>query len=260
MRLLAVAAVSIMSGACDDSSPAPPAAPSRSTPPASPPLAEPPQDAGRCENEQRVLDEGEILGGRVRGDVDGDGSPDEVYVVADPEATGDCRNFLVVEFEGQRIATPTNDEGVEHALPAPRIHALVQIDGEGGEEVLVDLEQGASTQFLGMFTFLDGALRRVQVAEITDFGNLFPYGGSVGHLEASNCSDRAGADVSVAVATANTTDYTIRTRLYEMRGARLVPLPREDQPRIMVGSDLDRIQGFATSPFGDCPQGGGGGE
>lgn len=198
-----------------------------------------------------------MLGGTVRGDVDGDGASDVVYLVSDPDGSFDCRSFLVAETAEGRVATPTNEQGVEHALPIPRIHSLAQVDRSGGEEILVDLEQGASTQFIGIFTLLDGRLERVRVAENTDFGNLFPYGGSVGHLEASNCADHPDADVSVAVATANTTDYTVRTRLYEMNGARLEPLPRSDQPPIATTRRLDRVPGFSTSPFGDCPRAGG---
>lgn len=214
----------------------------------------------RCPNQNHAVEQGELLGGKVRGDVDGDGSPDVVYLVSDPEGSFDCRSFLVADTARGRIATPTNEQGLEYGLPIPRIHSLADIDGSGGEEILVDLEQGASTQFIGIFTVLDGGLERVRVAENSDFGNLFPYGGSVGHLEASNCAGHPDADVSVAVATANTTDYTIRTRLYEMKGAILVPLPRADQPPISVGTHLDQSEGFATSPFGDCPRGGEGAE
>lgn len=221
----------------------------RTTPP---PVTAPPP--GHCPNGDRVLVEGEPLGGTSKADVTGDGEPDRVFLVQDPGGEPDCRNFLVLETEGAKVAAPTSEEGVAYALETPRINAFAQIDGEAGEEVLVDLEQGASTQFIGIFTVSGGQLQRVEVRENTDFGSLFPYGGSVGHFEASNCPDHPEADVSLSIATANATDYTIRTRLYEMNGAALVPLPRAEQPPIVSGKDLDRIEGFATSPFGDCPR------
>lgn len=190
----------------------------------------------------------------MRGDVNGDGSDDSVFLVRDEAGASDCRTFVVTTVDGEPLVVPTNEEGVEYALQEPRVHSLAQIDGEGGLEILVDLEHGASSRFLGMFTVVGGALRRVEVREHTPYGNLFPYGGSVGRIEASNCTDRAGADVSISVATANATDYTIRTRLYDMAGARLDPLRPSRQPPIATGHDIEEVVGFTTSPFGDCPQ------
>lgn len=255
--LSGVAVACLIAGVgCDGSEPDPPQAPDRS-PVASPSTTEPssPPDsqAHRCPNEGDIVESDEVIGGAVRGDIDSDGEPDDrAFLVSDGEGVLGCRNFLVAEFHGERLVTPTTEEGVQYALEVPRIHAIVQIDGDGSAEILVDLEQGASSQFLGMFTIVEGDLERVVVQENTDFGNLFPYGGSVGHFEASNCVDHPRADVAVSVAIANTTDYTIRTRLYDLRGAALFPLPRPQQPAITVGDDLDRAEGFATSPFGEC--------
>lgn len=233
---------------------APGASPSAPPPPEVPSTTEP--AAGRCPNEEAAVLTAERATTPPQADIDGDGQKDSAFIVRDKSGSPDCRTFLVVDADDNRMSTPTNEKGVVYALEEPRIHGFAQIDGEAGEEILVDLEHGASTQFIGIFTDpAAGDLQRVKVRENTDFGNLFPYGGSVGHFEASNCPDHPSADISVAVATANATDYTIRTRLYEMDGATLLPLPRSKQPPIMIGKDLDRIEGFATSPFGNCPRG-----
>lgn len=215
-------------------------------------------DRDRCPNAAAAVEAGNVVGGEVRGDLDGDGAPDdEVFLVTDVSGAPDCRNFLVAMVGEEHLIAPTNEEDVQYALQIPRIHAIVQIDGEGAEEILVDLEQGASTQFIGIFTIVGDRLERVVVQENSDFGNLFPYGGSVGHVEASNCTDAAGADVAVAVATSNTTDYTVRYRLYDMVGARLEPLPRQEQAPIQTVKNPTLLEEFATSPFGECPQSGG---
>lgn len=193
-----------------------------------------------------------MAGGEVSGDVDGDGSDDVVFVVRDESSPPGCQTFLVAETAEGVLSTPTEEPDIAYALQAPRVNSLAQIDGDGGLEILVDLEQGASTQFLGMFKVESGALQKVRIGGGSAYGDLFPYGGSVGHIEASNCAETPGADVLIASATPNATDYTIRTVLYEMRETTLVPLPRSEQPPISTGPDVELREGFDSSPFGDC--------
>lgn len=216
----------------------------------------PPEDAARCPNESAALQSGTRIADEVQGDVDGDGGDDSIFLVRDDAGPPDCRTFLVAQVDGEPLVVPTNEEGVEYSLQEPRVHSLAQIDDEGGFEILVDLEQGASTRFLGIFTVVHDALRRVEVQEETQYGNLFPYGGSVGQIEASDCAsapdDPAEADVALRVATANVADYTVRTRLYDMLGARLEPLPPRKQPPISTVDDPAQITGLRNSPFGEC--------
>jgi hypothetical protein len=195
---------------------------------------------------------GERAGGEAEGDVDGDGADDVVYVVRDEAGGPGCQTFVVAETARGTLVAPTDDPDVSYALQAPRINSLVQVDGTGGLEILVDLEQGASTQFLGMFKATGGTLSKVHIAGGSAYGDLFPYGGSVGHIEASNCTDEAGADVLIAIATANAADYSIRTVLYELKGDVLEPLPRSEQPPIAIGTNVESSDGFSSAPFGDC--------
>lgn len=216
--------------------------------------AAPPQSPGSdCPNEVDSVASGERAGGEVSGDVDGDGSDDLVYVVRDANGPPGCQTFLVAETAAATLSTATEDPGVSYSLQAPRVNSLVQVDGKDGLEVLVDLEQGAATQFLGMFTVAGGSLVKVRIGGGSAYGDLFPYGGSVGHIEASNCTKEKGADLLIAIATANVTDYTIRTVLYEMQGTTLQPLPLNEQPPIATGPDVEASEGFDSSPFGDCP-------
>lgn len=192
----------------------------------------------------------ERLGGEVSGDVDGDGEDDDVYLVRDDEGGPGCRTFLIAETGSGTLVAPTSDEGVEHALQVPRINSLVQVDGRDGAEVIVDLEQGASTQFVGMFTVFDGTLQRVRVQGAAPSGDLFPYGGSVGHIEASDCGTDPG---SVVVTTASPVGrrYEVRTTTYEMIDAALRPLEPE-RPRVIEPSELGHVGAFQSSPFGSC--------
>ena len=205
---------------------------------------------GSCPNGQAAA-VAEPLGGEVAGDVDGDGADDGAYLVLDEDGGPGCRTFLVVETGAGTLVAPTSDEGVEHALQAPRINSLVQVDGEGGSEVLVDLEQGASTQFVGMFTVSGGALERVRVQGPAPSGDLFPYGGSVGHIEATDCGADPG---SVVVTTASPVGrrYEVRTTSYEMVGAELRLVTRQERPRVIGPSELGDVAAFGSAPFGSC--------
>ena len=238
--------------ACDDGGE--PSPTSRTTPPSPPEssAASPSPDVvveGSCANGPAAAT-AEPLGGTVSGDVDGDGTDDDAYLVLDEDGDPGCRTFLVAATGSGTLVTPTSDEGVEHALQAPRINSLVQIDGRGGSEIVVDLEQGASTQFVGLFTVADGSLQRVRVQGDAPSGDLFPYGGSVGHIEGSDCGPEPG---SVVVTTASPVGrrYEVRTTTYEMTDAALRPLANE-RPRVVEPSELGDIGAFQSSPFGSC--------
>lgn len=239
--------------ACSEGDPTAAPTPDGSSPAAASPLTT--GDTGiepRCANQDDAVSTDERAGGDVEGDVDGDGRDDLVYVVRDETGDPGCQTFLVAETADGTLVAPAEDPDVSYALQAPRVNSLVQVDDSGGLEILVDLEQGASTQFLGMFKATARTLEKVRIGGGSAYGDLFPYGGSVGHLEASNCTDQPGADVLIAQATANATDYSIRTVLYELTGTVLRPLPRNEQPPIAIGTDVESSDGFSSSPFGDC--------
>ncbi len=250
-----LAAPCLLSSACTGSSePAPraavsPAAQTSAGSGTDPVAADP---VSRCPGHEAAAARGGRVGGEIAGDVDGDEAPDLVYLVRDEQAEPGCKTVLVVESAGTILAAPADEEGVDSALQAPHVNSIVQVDGEGGSEILVDLEQGASTQFLAMFTLVDEMLRRVAITGGSAYGNLFPYGGSVGHIEASNCTDEAGADVVISIATPNIRDYSIRRRLYEMIEAEMIPLKDRLQPPVARAKDVARFAEYNSSPFGDC--------
>jgi hypothetical protein len=189
-----------------------------------------------------------------RGDVDGDGSGDEVRIVLLPEGPPGCRHFLVADTGAGQLITPTNDPGVEHSLEEPRIATLVHVDDQGGLEILLDLERGAASQFLGLFTLVEGSLQRVTVEDPFAPGGLLPYGGSAGRLEVSDCAGRG--DVSISVASADPEGYTVETRLFDMEAGRLRRLPPEAQPGPRMGVALETIDTFGSGPFASCSSSG----
>lgn len=192
------------------------------------------------------------LGGETTADVTGDASQDSVYLVRDDAGAPGCRDFLVVGAEDGTHIAPLADPGREYALAEPRLNSLAELDAEPGAEVLVDLEQGASTQFVGMFTVHDGDLVRVRFQGEGAPPDLFPYGGSVGHIEASDCGEEPGT-VVVSVATPLRDRYEVKRSVYRFEGADLIP-DRGASERVVVAPDeIQELAEFRSSPFGSCP-------
>jgi hypothetical protein len=137
-----------------------------------------------------------------------------------------------------------------YSLAQPRLNRLAHVDEGGGAEVLVDVEAGAATQFLAMFTIVEGALERVRVPGDAGLGDLFPYGGSVGHIEASNCPTDDPADVVISVATPRGARYLVQRTYYRLEGDALAEVDRSEE-RLPIEA-LAQEHDYVTSPFGGC--------
>ncbi len=212
--------------------------------------------SGSCPNAGVALGDGERAGGTLSADVDGDGASEEIYLVLDDAASAGCRAFLVARGTTGTWAAPTQERGVEYALATPRLNAVVPVDTRPGAEVVVDVEQGASTQFVALFTFVDGALRRVEAEGAPGLpGGLLPYGGSVGHIEATDCAPEAGADVVVSTAAPLGKDYELQRRFFALQGAELVPVADLDERQKVAAEEIASFPEFASGPFGSCGDG-----
>ena len=252
--VLVIGASLLLLSACSEDSPAPVSgdSPSPAATAPSPQVSAPPSPDTRCPNLSDAVETGRRAGGEATGDVDGDGSEDVVYVVRDDQGPAGCQTFVVAETSEGRLSVPAEQPDVSYALQAPRVHSLVEVDDSPGAEILVDLEQGASTQFLGMFKVVDGALERVRIGGGSAYGNLFPYGGSVGHVDASNCTETAG-EVVIIQATPVRRGYRLERTLYEWRDEVLVASEAQPgKPRVVHPESLSAIDELAGSPFGAC--------
>jgi hypothetical protein len=243
--------------ACEGSSPSvkPPTTISRTGGEASPsPTESPTSDiVSECPDAADVTsDPSARIGGSLHGDVDGDGSPDEVSLAFDEKAARGCQAFLIVEGadETRVLAIEGFDPGF--GLPQPRLNTLAEVDAAPGSEVVVDLVTGASTQFVGLFTATGEGLARV-VVEGDDFptDDLFPYGGSVGHLEASNCAGEAGT-VVVSTATPRGADYQVTRRFFSFEDSTPRIEPSSTERERIAFEELRRFPEYKSAPFGAC--------
>jgi hypothetical protein len=188
------------------------------------------------------------------GDVDGDAADDVVTVAIDPSGEPGCQSFIVAETAGGNLVAPTDPDGLTLGFE-PHLQGLVQADGRPGSEIVAQVLAGASTQFTAMFTVRDGKLERVRVEPVVAFGDisdLFPYGGSVGHMEASNCTADGRIVVSVATPAGGSGErYEVVRVFLRFEGSDLV----QDAVTKEVVSvfKIDELPEYRSSPFGSCP-------
>jgi hypothetical protein len=241
-RLLVLLAVMTMAAGCSSDSPNPSTAPSpnqRSTPA----RAEP-----NCPNQDVTTSSiGSVPAESLAGDVDGDGADDTVFLAVDPEGPEGCRAFVVADTGTGRLAEEVSDPDISFDLGLPTLEGTMQIDGRPGDEIIVRIMTGASTLFVGLFTVLDGELERVKVAGDSEFGDLFPSGGSVGHLEGSDCTEDG---IVVTVALPKERGYEVTRSFYTLDDARAKPGERDVSyvwPR-----NLDKFPELAGPPFTHC--------
>jgi hypothetical protein len=209
--------------------------------------------ASGCPNERGVTsDPSARIGGSLNGDVDGDGSPDDVSLAFDNTGALGCQAFLMVESSGESEVLSIESFDRAFGLPQPRLNTVAEVDTAPGSEVAVDLVAGASTQFVGLFTMTGGELARVEV-EGDEFptDDLFPYGGSVGHVEASDCAGAPGTIV-ISTATPRGDDYQVTRRFFRFKGSTPRVEPSSTERDRVAFEDLGRFPEYRSSPFGGC--------
>jgi hypothetical protein len=202
-----------------------------------------------CSNASTVGDDrASLRRGRLAGDVDGDGSTDQVSLSVDADARPGCRAFVVVQTAEARLIAPIEERDLQVDLGFPVLDSLVGVDDRAGGEIVVRITAGASTEFAGLFTVVDDAFERVRLNG--PHGNLFPSGGSVGHLEASNC----GPDGAVVISTATARGrwYLLERRFYSFEETRLVENESLTERRRISPDALASYPEFGTPPFSLC--------
>ena len=186
-------------------------------------------------------------------DIDGDGTDDEVGLHLDFEAPTGCQAFLAVEAGGRRTVEPIWLVGAAGGLPQPSLYSFSDLDGRQGYEIVVNEASGASTQFAAAYGWQNGDLVPIVLPD-TENG-LFAFGGSVGHIEAADCSPEADIVVSRAVPAAGrdalrNNRYQVRRTIYSFvegglkkETAELTEIPLEE---------LDQFPEFRLGLFGTC--------
>jgi len=140
-------------------------------------------------------------GGRLQGDVDGDGIRDHVFVRSRESAAPNCRYMLIVTSRAHTWQAPIRQQGLEEpggaeagrvwpSLSLPDVHALLRFAGDDGLTVSVTTWVSASGVYVGLFKIVGGALVRLHVERVSP-PDTFSYGGSLSGISAVDCDQRS---------------------------------------------------------------------
>jgi len=206
-----------------------------------------------CPNHDAVVSDASLArSGSLTGDVDGDGSEDEIRLATDEDGSEGCRDFVIVDTGDALHAVGILQATLPPELNFPQLRTLAQIDGRPGLEVVVDLGVGASTQFAGAFTMGAGRLERLKLTVDVVAGgqHLFAYGGSVGHLSGVDCVDGNGIVSTIATPDGNRY-FAMRVFLVFERGA-FRPADTKEA-RALFEELPERFPELSGTPFASCP-------
>lgn len=209
--------------------------------------------ARRCPDAAKVVTDPELRApGGATADLDGDGEEEKIFIARDDDAQAGCAEFLVAHGATKTAVATLAQPGLDTSAvgAVPTILTVAQVDGRPGLDVVVNLVAGASTQFAGVYSMAGGELERVRVkGDLPEADDLFPYGGSVGHIEASDCTPGGAVVVSQAVPdTTRRYDVTRRFLRFDGQAWRVDRTQRREMPL----DNLSRLPEFATGPFAHC--------
>jgi hypothetical protein len=223
--------------------------PSETTTP-SPTPERPASPQSACSNESATLaDNALIRPGSLHGDVDGDGVADEIRLVVDPKADPKCQAWVTVSSSGGKLAAAVDEEDLPLDLGMPALERLVALDNRAGDEVLIRLRAGASTEFFTLYTVVDGALQRVRIfrdGKSAPAPFTLASGGSVGHLDAADCA----RDLVVVSSAVLKGDRYRVTRSFFAPGP--VLLGESTQRKRVRPNKLAEFPEFPATPLGSC--------
>jgi hypothetical protein len=200
----------------------------------------------------RCFADGDTLERRLmRGNLDGDGVPDAVWVGAS-RADGRCRYYVFARTTTSgtsRVHVPTPDKLSRFSLRnAARPIALVRIDSIAGREIAVKLLEGASVRPFGFFTMRLGALRRMDIDETSPqplaAENMFAFGGGLSLMFGTDCAYSESARTVVfsrAFPRSNGPRYIVERRWYQVRGSFYA---RTSHPTQRASVRITRLRGL----------------
>lgn len=168
-------------------------------PTSAPSPASTPETTDQCSNQAEAERSAVEQAEAVPGDIDGDGGPESIFVVTDEGGSPGCIGFVVVDLEGELASVAVSYPDIDPGFGFPSLSSVASINDLEGEEIVVNVTAGASTQFVSVYTFDGTGL--LEVAYENGFGDeaagVFGFGGSVGHVEAIDClADRVVASTA----------------------------------------------------------------
>jgi hypothetical protein len=190
-------------------------------------------------------------GGTVNGDVDGDGRPERIGV--DRRGTS-CRFRHTVRSPRGELEAQLSETACMGGLP--RVKDVAAVDRRPGQEIIVDVWRGASTEFAALWTVRRSSLQQLRFQECCN--GSFPYHGSVGHDDRVDCvAGKPGVIVSSSarvVASRGTRErLAVARSFYRISGSTLTKI-RSERHRIVTRSGPPYPEWREPQPFPSCPR------
>ena len=169
--------------------------------------------------------------GSLRGDVTGDGRRERVVLALDARGHARCRFFVLLRLAAGTLRAPLDDPYLDRETRpvgetgTPVLKSLVEIDGERGLEIVVEVHRGASTGLVGVFTIESGRLTRMRIRpHVRD--DLFAYAGSLAGVSAVGCVRMVGgAWIASSSVAPRGRRWVGERRLYRVRDAAFELVP-----------------------------------
>jgi hypothetical protein len=226
------------------------------TPPAIGPVATVHAEVARAEWNRLVEEKieeaaaGSSCHSSVRGDFDADGGLDTALVYGTACKRLGPGKLRLIMADGTSIEQSLRSERVTRGGPAACLagcaaFAATDIDGEGRDELALELDHGASQSFFGLFRLVG---RRVARIPLSERGALVPitfgYYGSLCCASDALCRRRNGRAYVVDVSTGHNEFYTSSTadeyvydgRVLRPSGSRWYYWPRRLTSHLVPGS------------------------
>lgn len=239
----------------DGPSPAPGEAPASTTPDVSPVPTPAPTPTGgdpsgpTCPNQDEAVSAAIQRDRAGSGDVDGQEGADPIFVVADEQGAPGCAGFVVVDLGPEPVSAAVSFPDIDPRFGFPSFNSTAAINDYPGDEIVVNVMAGASTQFVSVYTFDGAALVEVSFENAAgDETAVFGFGGSVGHVEAVDCV--ADGRVVVSSATPEGRRYALTRLFLDPLGVAWSAVGAERS----IGSlrQVTNDPEFAGSPFLNC--------
>ena len=191
--------------------------------------------------------------GVIRADVDADGRPDRVSVVARYGAAPGCRLALRVQLATgislfhRLVETPHTTGSDLRKQSWPRLLSLVKVDPRPGLQPVVSIQFGSSTVFVGLFAIHGGRLVRLAAPE-SAFG-----GGVSGVASAVDCWHGAGSgEVVSSFAQSNINGWAVSRSLLRLVGDGFRHVTAHASLRVKNLAALPEFHGPGLGIFSSC--------
>jgi hypothetical protein len=177
----------------------------------------------------------------LRGDVDGDGSTDRVFVTVAGQAAARCRYLPVVALDGRRLVAPITHRWYSRARSS-FVKRYLQLDSlialtPRGLDIVVNVDRGATTDSIAIFALEGRNLRRRLLAE-PGSEHLVLHGGSVTHQHGVDCKRPRSGMLLVSGGAPLGNSWQVERRLY-----RALPAG----PLQLVATTRQRVRDFEAA-------------